>query len=107
MIPPRCEVVESCFMHDLAANESVANLALELESEKGRVLALAFQRARQDGPASLRVENADVRRRTDREVTRVDADNAGGIGSDARERTHQRHAILARPFECQRQGQTP
>src|SRR6266480_3376865 len=61
IIPPRCAGVDSSFVHDLSADKSVADLALEFESEKGRVLALAFQCVRQDGPALLGVEDADIR----------------------------------------------
>src|SRR5687767_972088 len=65
-----------CFVDHLAIDQGATDPALELEPDKGRVLALAFERLGGDPPMARGIEDADVRGVSWRQVAGVDVEHA-------------------------------
>src|SRR6516164_4780184 len=88
------------FVYDLSSNKCIPDLSGQLEPEKWRVLALAFERSRLDLPVGVWIEDAHVRLGAGSEISAREPKHARGLGRDAREREWQRDFFLLRPLEC-------
>ena len=92
-----------CFVDDLAFDQRVAHLALDLDAGIRRVLALAFERGRFNFPVTCRIEYAQVGAHARFQFARVNTEHPRRLARDTREPLGQRQPRFFYPFQGQRQ----